>query len=281
MIIGNLYGGLGNQLFQYSAALSFSKQYGHELKFVNIFNKRYRQAHTKFDLDKLYNLKISYIDSYELKQKFGYLKSNYYFNKFAYKFNINFDCIITDKLAKTLANNKNYFLYGYFQNYKYLKYTELTLHKYFYEPRDINNLNKYQLYQEILNTHSVSLHIRGGDYLANPMRQVCNYEYYFNAIKKIKYFNSNAIFYIFSDDLNYAKNILSKLDINYRLVDNHFNNALNLYLMSKCKDNIIANSSFSWWAAYLNNNKYKKIISPKKWLTNYNKSLALKEWIIL
>ena len=137
------------------------------------------------------------------------------------------------------------------------------------------------MYQEILNTHSVSLHIRGGDYLADPIRQVCNYEYYLNAIKKIKYFNSKAIFYIFSDDSNYAKNILSKLDIKYRLVDNNFNNAVNLYLMSHCKDNIIANSSFSWWAAYLNNNKNKKIISPKKWFTNFNKSLALKEWIVI
>ena len=263
MIIGNLYGGLGNQLFQYSAALSFSKQYHHELKFINLFNSRYRQEHTKFNLDNLYNLKINYINSYELKKIFGHIKSNYYFNKLAYKFDINFDYIISDKLDKNLVINKNYFLCGYFQDYKYLKYAEAILKTLFYQPKDIDNLNEYQLYQEILNTHSVSLHIRGGDYLANPMRQVCNYEYYFNAIKKIKYFNSKAIFYIFSDDSNYAKNILSKLDIKYRLVDNNFNNAVNLYLMSHCKDNIIANSSFSWWAAYLNNNKNKKLFLQK------------------
>lgn len=133
---------------------------------------------------------------------------------------------------------------------------------------------------------SVSIHIRRGDYLNHPelYGNICTIEYYEKAIKYFKEKYANAVFYVFTDDIDWVENNLRKL--NYKLMRpdmfNHYCDWYDMFLMSECKHNIIANSSFSWWGAWLNDNLNKKIIAPSKWLNSAaTKDIWCDDWIKL
>ena len=128
-------------------------------------------------------------------------------------------------------------------------------------------------YKDIINCNSVSLHIRGGDYLKtdNYFLGVCTPEYYEKAINLILKRNKDAHFFIFTNDLTYAENILKSIKPPKNLFtivkeEKIYDQAQDLFLMSCCKHNIIANSTYSWWAAFFNLNKTKIVIAPKNWV---------------
>ena len=135
---------------------------------------------------------------------------------------------------------------------------------------------------------SVSIHVRRGDYLKSRLyKNICEVDYYRNAIIKAKEIvGKEAHFYFFSNDIEWCTNHLSDL-----IDDNHFhkvdwNTGANSYkdmlLMSGCRVNIIANSSFSWWSAYLNQREDKIVIAPKKWINKkILNPIQLPEWIKL
>ena len=138
-------------------------------------------------------------------------------------------------------------------------------------------------YGDILNKEeTISIHIRRGDYLEKEDRHpVCRMEYYQAAIEYIDTFNS-PIFIIFSDDIEWCKKHF--IGDNYIFIQDE-EDYIDLYLMSLCKHNIIANSSFSWWGAWLNKNINKKVIAPQNWF-GVNKRLPTQdiyceEWIVL
>jgi hypothetical protein len=127
------------------------------------------------------------------------------------------------------------------------------------------------------------LHIRRGDYLTNIVHNTNKEDYYKNAIKLIEEKVKNPVFYIFSDEIEWVK---QNFDIKYPTVYVDFNDALtnfeDIKLMSSCKHNIIANSSFSWWSAWLNENSNKIVIAPKQWFTDVSrntKDIIPKSWI--
>jgi hypothetical protein len=126
--------------------------------------------------------------------------------------------------------------------------------------------------RRIINSNSVSLHIRRGDYLDNPIFANLSVEYYEKSVDFIKKKYNDAAFFVFSDDLSWAKNNL-KLNVSTYYVD--VNDAktdyMDLMLMASCKHNVIANSTFSWWGAWLNNNPDKIIIAPRKWYNDKTK----------
>jgi hypothetical protein len=127
------------------------------------------------------------------------------------------------------------------------------------------SVNQYKLQIEMNN--SVSIHARRGDYAEKKEFDVCTIKYYKNAVDYIQRIEKNIVYYIFSDDLEWARDNFKFLD-NYYVIDNlQYNNSdyYDLYLMSVCKHNIIPNSTFSWWAAYLNKNPNKIILCPDKW----------------
>jgi hypothetical protein len=127
--------------------------------------------------------------------------------------------------------------------------------------------------RQIIGTNSVSLHIRRGDYVSSAINQriygTCDLDYYERAIKIISTKVSDPIFYIFSDDIDWAKKHLQS-EGQYIFVDwnNAETNYEDLRLMYHCKHNIIANSSFSWWGAWLNQNPHKLVIAPAKRFNN-------------
>lgn len=131
-----------------------------------------------------------------------------------------------------------------------------------------------ELYKKISSGNSVSIHIRGGDYLdeskAGKFIGVCNTAYYIRAIKKIMTEQKNPEFFIFTNDKGYAMQIVSQchlgeLGIPVMFAENEEDAGQDLYLMSQCRHNILANSTFSWWAAYLNHNDGKTVIVPQHW----------------
>jgi hypothetical protein len=141
----------------------------------------------------------------------------------------------------------------------------------------------------INNTNSVSLHIRRGDYIKNletyNKHGLIDLYYYYKAINYIKEHVYNPTFFIFSDDITWAKeNLNIELPVYFIDFNDQTRNYEDLRLMKNCKYNIIANSSFSWWGAWLNDFSNKIVIAPKKWFnddTINTYDLTPLDWILI
>ena len=127
--------------------------------------------------------------------------------------------------------------------------------------------------------NSVAIHSRRGDYTRHPnLHPICNMDYYNSAIE---HFGHRKNFLVFGDDVNWLRD---NFDANFHIIQE--TDVIDLYIMSMCTDNIIANSSFSWWGAWLNPNENKKVIAPKNWfgsaLSGHNtKDLLPDSWITI
>ena len=170
----------------------------------------------------------------------------------------------------------SYYIRGIFQSEKFFKgiadiiRAELTIKEDFI-PDD------KELVDQIMNTNSVSIHIRRGDYIRNlssmDAHGLCSKDYYTKSIEVMKReAGKDMHFYLFTDDEAWVTHEMH-WDINSTLISGK-STVEDFYLMSLCKHNIIANSTFSWWAAWLNSNTEKKVIIPKHW-TNTNSTEAI------
>ena len=163
----------------------------------------------------------------------------------------------------------NSYLIGYFQTEQYFVDYKEAIRKVFTFPEPQLEKNKL-LIQQIREQNAVSVHVRRGDYVkvASNLKHhgVCSVNYYQNALSIIKEKVDQPTFYFFSDDMEWVKSNLKVeakvLYINHNTGDQSFED---IRLMSHCKHHIIANSSFSWWGAWLNPNKEKIVIAPKPW----------------
>ena len=145
-----------------------------------------------------------------------------------------------------------------------------------------------ELVNSINSKNSVSIHIRRGDYLSSgtiDTHGICNKDYYFNALshlKNIGELNDDTCFYIFSDDIPWCRENLSFGEKMIFMDSFQEQPEMDIYLMSKCKSNIIANSSFSWWGAWLNESKNKTVIAPIQWFSSEvlsSKTIIPCDWI--
>lgn len=258
MIIVNLKGGLGNQMFQYAMARSIALKNNKLLVLDLSFYSNQKDVTTKrhFELN-IFNLKCFIIKNRIIKNILKLFHSEIIERAFSFNKNIS-------KLG-----NSNYIFYGYWQTEKYFKKYRRIILKDFSFPKKISEKNK-KLINKIKNNQTVSLHVRRGDYVndkkTNEFHGTCSKKYYEDAIKLINKKIKNPLFIIFSDDLKWCKNNLS-VPKNTIFVDHNKGNQSfeDMRLMSLCKHNIIANSSFSWWGAWLNQNKNKIVIAPKWW----------------
>jgi hypothetical protein len=272
MVIVRFYGGLGNQLFQYAAARQLSLRLNTELIYdVSEFSKvKITGASRKFELD---NFNISG-RSPKPKEAFA---CKFYNNRIIrlflrcwpwllfrdrhlYKFNSNFKRISGD-----------IYLDGYWQSYRYFEEIRSVLISDLTSIVSVSNIEKIWM-DEIKNSNSISIHIRRGDYIENSKvanhHGSCSLDYYIKAAEIIANKVCEPVFYIFSDDMKWAKENI-KFTKEIRFVDfqnSNFSPCHDLLLMSSCKHQIIANSSFSWWAGWLNCNEEKIVICPKKWI---------------
>lgn len=272
MIVVQLIGGLGNQMFQYAFGRAISEKYASKL-LVDLSIIDHYENHNGYELGRVFNLPIKVISKEELKKSFGVL-SNLYVQKIAKKLNI-FPIkkmIIEPSYAYTgniKPREKECLFFGYWQSYKYFSSIEQVIRDDFRFLPNVDRVNS-KLIEECSNTESVSIHVRRGDYVknvkTNKFHGTCSISYYEDAIKYIKHSCKNPLFYVFSDDIEWARRHLPlKPDAIFVSHNEGRNSFEDMRLMSLCKHNIIANSSFSWWGAWLNSNPEKCVIAPKKW----------------
>lgn len=152
---------------------------------------------------------------------------------------------------------------GYFQSPRYIDEVRPQLLKEFVPKDELTKAEKDWM-NEILSSESVCVTIRLGDYIGNSVHQVCTKDFFIQAMKRMRELHPHAEFFIFSDEVERARQIL---DFPFPV---HFDSgasqdAVSLFIMSKCKHFIISNSSFSWWAQYLGNAPDKTVIAPDHW----------------
>lgn len=177
------------------------------------------------------------------------------------------------------------YLAGYWQSPRYFLEHESEIREDFTFKQSLSGPN-CSLAEKITSTHSVSLHVRRGDYVSNTKsfakHGVCSLDYYRRAIGRMNKVNSSAVFYIFSDDLEWVR---KNLDLTGQcvFVDHNQNTKsyIDMQLMSLCQHHIIANSSFSWWGAWLNPSPVKIVLAPRQWFADITNTQDLlpSEWI--
>lgn len=272
MIITKITGGLGNQMFQYAIAESIAIK--NDDKFQLDISFYPKQTLRKYELNLFHteqNLAQPESVFSKIKRKLGFISKEYYVEKEI----ANFD--------KDVFNyDTNIILDGYWQNENYFKDIRDKVLKDFTLKQDICLEVKGYLGQ-IKNSNSVSLHVRRGDYVqdshTNSVHGICDLDYYKRAIQYILGKVDNPIFFIFSDDIVWCKENFDFLE-NKIFVDKTKSAIEDLELMKNCKHNIIANSTFSWWGAWLNENDDKIVVGPKIWWSSrLDKNLALDEWM--
>lgn len=280
MIIVKLMGGLGNQMFQYANGYALSKMLNTSLFIDKSFleEKQSNRTYTFRDYE-LWKFEINC--KFISKRRLFILKLKSKIYKLIFD---NFFLILGDKDFLELNNlkgTKNQIIYlnGYWQSETLLKPVRNELLDVFKLSSPTDDANSAYLHN-IAKENSISIHVRRGDYVsnleANQYHGVCSIEYYRTAIRLMIEEVENPSFYFFSDDMEWVKREL-KIGINYKSTyiensSNHFD----LLLMSKCKHNIIANSSFSWWGAWLNQNNYKIVVAPRNWFAkDYDESYKI------
>ena len=281
MITCNLMGGLGNQIFQIFATISYAIKSKNRFQFLNLTalgggstTVRYTLWETFFSTIKLFLIS-------ELPQPIHVIKEN----GFPY-----------NELPVREMVNRNVMIYGYFQSYKYFQenydiiYRILNIDKMKNELLDNLNLSSPE-YLDLEN--AVSMHFRIGDYKKiQDFHPLATYEYYERSLEYFKSVHPNKefnILYFCEDcDIDDVLSIINKLVNKFPMYN--FTRGLNtledwqqMLLMSCCHHNIIANSSFSWWAAYLNSNKDKIVCYPSVWFGKVanidTRDLCLPDWI--
>ena len=269
MIIANLTGGLGNQMFQYAfgRATAVRNKTALKLHFTNALLNTPRE----FELD-LFNITGSIATENDLnKMK---IVQNPMLNRVFYlldeRFGIQFNShIITERVPHTF--NKRYtkipdnrYLQGYWSHSVYFEQISDILRKEFTPKKPLDKTNK-KIVEQMRKTNSISLHVRRGDYITNKTGpRFVGIEYYKKTIDDMNSKVKDSTYFVFSDDIAWCKENLSSVLPNVVFIDHNTgrDSYKDLILMSNCKHNITANSTFSWWGAWLNPNKNKIIISP-------------------
>lgn len=289
MLIVKIQGGLGNQMFQYAAGKSLALKLNRELKLdISIYiNKSKSVTPRKYELKYFKNIEDEIASDKEIKAV-GFItrsaSANYLFRHLRPYLNFLKKSHLLQKEVEfsdtgTLAprNFPALYLEGYWQSEAFFNENKGVIREKF----DLSYLADHkcvkQYMAQIESSYSVSIHVRRGDYItnkrANSYHGVCDIDYYNRAIRKIiDLIKTVPTFFIFSDDLDWCKvNLQSSYETYYIKTDLAI---YDLYLMSKCKSNIIANSSFSWWSAWLNSHQDKKVIAPKNWFKDIKANAA-------
>jgi len=290
MIILRIKGGLGNQLFIYAFGLYLNKISNENVVFdtspyFKLFSKNYNNFCKKYSI------------TLRLNKIFGYRKISNFLGKLLFKlakFNTNYFTLSflpsfysEEEVYRFLNKKKLKGLIKCIDGHFIRKDYALKIGEKLKLPAiDLSIKNKNYL-KEIENNNSVSIHIRGKQYI-NHIGIKSTYapidrNYYKDAIQVIREKERDSKFYIFTNDKEYAKSILD-ISNDMKIVETNGPDYEHFYLMSRCDHNIIINSTFSWWAAFLNENKKKIIICPKNWsgekmVNIHYDTLPLEDWI--
>lgn len=305
MIYVKLSGGLGNQLFQYAAgrwvqsvtqqelcldysdfenyALNHNATYDNTLGMLNIktdgvlFDKR-EFENAVGDLSSKYRIISKLLKISNLLFQF----EGRIFLERKYQFSLNRKGLIFARDAfipiyPEAIKTVNVIMSGFFQSTKYFPQFRNILRKELSLKHNISELNQKWI-NEIEASNSVCLHIRRGDYVLKN-RMHCTIDYYRRAIDYIKKSEEKASFFVFSDDIEWAKDTF-KID-GFRFVDANNDSCNELNLMKRCRHFIMSNSTFSWWAQYLSEREDGFVIAPRPWFRRIPTDIYLDNWITL
>ena len=262
-----LTGGLGNQMFQFATGFATAKKNNVRLS-LDLSYINQRQLFNGFELEKVFDIysKVSFLNK---GLSFKSINFKEILNKIDITF-YNFKEPHFHYTSNILDIPKHSFLDGYWQSELYFKNYSKEIKKIFNFSNQLDKQN-HLIANDISKNNSISIHVRRGDFLLkrNNNHNIDLKDYYLKAIDKSSKCFKNPKYFIFTDDpLWVTENFI--LDYSYIVVDVNYGTKsfFDMYLMSLCKSNIIANSSFSWWSAWLNNNKDKIVYAPKKWFND-------------
>jgi len=289
MFIVKMHSGLANRMFQYAFYKyltasgkevyiddnSFLPNREHEINvsIENIFhNVNFQRASRKM-INLLSDQRLDYYNKFRRKHLKQFKKSHFKENIFSFD-------------ASIINLTGDYYLDGFWQTEKYFSGIENTIRHNFTFPEYPSKRNRF-LAEMLASENSVAIHVRkGADYMQIKKHTgVCGIDYYTKAIDYINSTVENPVFYVFSDNFDWVNQNLTNIE--------HVNvdwnpsvgayNYLDMQLMACCKHNIIANSSYSWWAAWLNKNNHKNVIAPNAWfsddLNNETIDIVPQSWI--
>lgn len=294
MIIVRLEGGLGNQMFQYAFGRSISLEKNCELLIdINFFENQVGKLFDQGLSRRVFELNIFQLQSVFWDNKVCNLFPNKILNRIYLKIEklIGIKALIYEKIYgyddSIFSQIKRHtYLSGHWQSPLYFeKYRTILLDDFKFKLPQNRNLILESLIQT---TNSVSIHVRRGDYInskdANMIHGICSEAYYKSASDILLSVQNNINWFIFSDDIEWCKENFKWLE-NCNFVDSANSPAFyDMFLMSICKHNIIANSTFSWWGAWLNQNENKIVVGPSRWfsdskLNNQIKGIIPNTWI--
>lgn len=272
MKIINILGGLGNQMFEYAMYLALKD--AHPDEEIKLCTRSFRNygLHNGLEIDRIFKVQIEEASLFDLcrlaypflNYKMWQVMSHYLPKRKSITLGttqlpINFD---------EVTRNDSCYYDGYWQNEVFFKHIRTNVLRTFSFP-DFKDERNRTLAGRLVESNSVSVHIRRGDYLNDPIWNVCTLEYYSKGIDYIKAKEKLDMLCVFSDDIPWCRENLKYLegDIEIEYVD--WNKGDESYrdmqLMTHCKHNVIANSSFSWWGAWLGRRVGKVVVAPKLW----------------
>lgn len=270
MKIVNILGGLGNQMFEYAMYLALKD--AHPQEEIKVCTRSFGGygLHNGLEIQRIFGVELPEASLWELT-KVAYPFFNYktwqVMRHFLPKrnsmtrggFDIPFD-------FTQVTREDSCYYEGYWQNEGNFKHIRNKILEAYSFPEFTDEMNK-KLAERLKKENAVSCHIRRGDYLTNPNICVCTPDYYARAIKKMNDLIAPNIYVIFSDDIAWCRENIERLIGNREVVFVDWNRKQesfrDMQLMSLCKHNITANSSFSWWGAWLNKNSSKVIMAPE------------------
>lgn len=293
MIVLHMSGGLGNQMFQYAFGRAAANRLGVEL--LLDLSDPTLSIHQGFELNKVFGIQAKVATESDMYAVLGWQRSEIV--RKAIK-KIGFTSVVAKRWvdephfhfsAEMLQVPDKTYLNGYWQSEKYFNIVADCIRdefKFSKPPIGLNNT----LAQEIADgdTTAISLHVRRGDYVHNQVvNQVhgsCSLAYYHAAIQYVMERVDNPLFYVFSDDMDWVHSHL-EMPFPHKLITHNRGESSyeDMRLMSLCKHNIIANSSFSWWGAWLNDNPEKVVVAPKNWFADESRPHDLFPigWVVL
>lgn len=274
MIIIQLKGGLGNQMFQYALYRELLHR-GKEVKIDDV---------TGFEHDKL---RIPVLDRFGIEYEKATPEEVVAITDSKMDIFSRIRRKLTGRKTKEIVEVEGIFdpqileldeayLVGYWQSDKYFTSPEVIEHlqeTFSKRPQEImHDSVSWTTLQQIECCESVSIHVRRTDYLDAEhikIHNLCSETYYKNAISMVRQKHPNAVFFIFTDDKEWCKEHFKGHNfINVELQEGEFTDVADMLLMSRCKHHIMANSSFSWWSAWIGDTPEKMVIAPAKWINN-------------
>lgn len=294
MIISHVIGGLGNQMFQYATGRALAMRNRTELR-LDISDFVDYDLHQGFEVCRIFNVDVQAATNDNRSELLGW-QASAKVRKMLIKTKLS-DCLGNRAWVKephfnywprVEKVNDNAYLEGYWQSEKYFLEAEAEIRKDFTFIQPFTEKN-FEVASQIKQVSAVSLHIRRGDYVSNlkaaETHGLCSLDYYQAAIQYIIVWVDTPYFFIFSDDIAWARENL-KITFPCQYIDHNqgAESYNDMRLMSLCQHHIIANSSFSWWGAWLNPRQEKIVVAPKRWFANKLtdvQDLLPKKWVNL